>query len=151
MWSNTYGQDKTANFIITINDVVVREGISYAALQFIGPDGSREVADVDYIPGKLQCHLGAVKEHGAKDSIILKFRYTRHCAADRMEKVYNIPFFRQWLDDSYIILRIYDLDLPKNRAFFASKPGLKYTYEVDTPGGGFKMIRKAGAKEPGCR
>ena len=151
MLSNTYGQDKTATFIIAINDVVVDEGVSSVRLEFIGPNGHVEVAKADYTPGKLQCHLGTVKEYAESDGIMLSFTYSRYCAVDERIRNYRIPISRRWLDDPYIILKFYDMDLPKNQAFFAPKPGVKYIYELNTANGRMGMIRKAGAKEPGCR
>ncbi len=117
--------NQAMNFIITINDKI--DNISKISL-FVD---TGESISLNYVPGEL-----IFKEHDysrllSMDSckLLLKLTYVEMCNDDITYHNYEIDFNNKWLNESYFILNIYDMNEKKYRKLYDPLPGKTYNYD----------------------
>lgn len=136
-WSlNLYSQsdsNATSNVIILVDEKVLIEPL--ARLKFeIFHQGSKADHDIiSYLPGQLSYDKSKKNDILASDSIYLSFDYYSYNNNKQLIKRYEIKLNKAWLDNLYLIIRIYNLDNKRYKRIFFPLPGKNYTYEVDSP------------------
>jgi len=113
-------QEKTANLIIAVNDVIIQQGIASVELQRQVHGDKPETITARYLPGRLQYTLPKAWNNDTS-SLTLSFFYNRLCGTEQAGKSYAIPISIASLAYPYFILRIYDMDLKKKSIFFLHK------------------------------
>lgn len=140
-FSSLAAQDHThnANLIILVDDEVCIGSI--ANIEITG-EGSK--VDAQYDPGNMIiARSDYEKLTGNKSNYSLSFDYYQY--KGKKQKLYNyeLPFSVDWLDQAYVVLRIYNLDKKKYRKLYEPLDQSKnYTFEYDYPGGSMKRVSK---------
>ena len=154
VFKHSYSQEGSKyniNFIVMIDDKIPFQG--NLSVKFCIEDATiKDTAAVQYIPGNIAINdtiLKRVQSNNVKD-IVLLMSYTKVCMGKTKTYNYQIEFRKSWLNQSFTILRIYNLDKKENRKIFFPLNGGEYTYEVDTPTGSQMRIRKRNVK-PECK
>lgn len=142
------GQEKVElDFIIMINDKLCY-GLSSMKIKSVSLDDDSNLNYlVDYHPGNLSIDSHAYNELIGKntDSLYLIMDYSIHSLVNDEGRSdyyhYQIPMGKIWLKNTYMVLKIYNLDEEKyNERFEPIGENMNYTFELDYPGGSMKRI-----------
>ncbi len=131
----------SSNVILMIDDKLCLGSV--ADIHLI--DGNGERIDLEYIPGKLSMEKGSYENliQSDLDSATLFFDYYMYKKDKQTLYSYEIPFYSNWLDLEYLVLKIYNLDNKKYQKVF--KPldeSRNYTFELEYPGGSMRRVEK---------
>ncbi|AXE18872.1 hypothetical protein DR864_14495 [Runella rosea] len=74
--------------------------------------------------------------------VYFDFYYNEFIKRKEYSHHYKIVLEKKWLDLSFLVLRIYNMNKKWNRKTYNSLDGESYTYEMDTPFGSVNRIRK---------
>jgi hypothetical protein len=75
--------------------------------------------------------------------VILSFYYNVYNKRDlAYSNDYEIPLNKAWLEQSFIILRIYNTDRKPYKKIYYPLKGLNYTFELDLPTGSINRVTK---------
>lgn len=124
-----------ANFIIMIDDELCIGSIANA---YIVSEKNEKIS-ITYHPGSLRLEKG--DSNILKDSKVntLHFDYYEYIDGNQTLYNYELPFDSNWLEQDYIVLRVYNLNKRKYRKHFKPLSKKKnYTFELDYPGGSMK-------------
>jgi hypothetical protein len=143
MTFSSMGQDvsHSSNVILMIDDKLCLGSVVDIHLV----DGNGERIDLEYIPGKLSMEKGSYEHliQSDLDSATLFFDYYIYKKDKQALYSYKIPFYSNWLDLEYLVLKIYNLDNKKYQKVF--KPldeSRNYTFELEYPGGSMRRVEK---------
>lgn len=148
--AKSYGQESTkrnVNFIIMVDGKIPSQGD--ISLQFIIENKKADTIRINYIPGDIildEPEFNKMLSTEAK-SISLEIHYSRLCKKEIKSYSYKIDFKQGWLQYSFSVLRIYNLDSKKNKKIFFPFEGQQYTYEMDSPNGSMIRVKKRNDKE----
>lgn len=139
----SYGQSPEVNLIITINDKIVTKGINNPINIYFSSKGDKvDSIKAIYSPGALKLDSSDYKKirNLTFDRIELIFAYTRFEGdGTRKNFTYITPLFNNWSKAGFIILKFYDLSIPKYKKIFVSKA--KYVSEMESD-----MVSSSGLK-----
>ena len=143
------------DFIITVNDELEVGSLSNLRFVVRSKDGGKQEVEMQYHPGNLSIKESEYKQlfSDESDSVFVAFDHNKFCGEKHDLVNYEIPFYKSWLENSFIILRVYDLSKGKYKNVFEPLSKEKnYTFELDYPGGSMKriMINKF-QKKPKCK
>jgi hypothetical protein len=136
------------NFITVIDNKIPFQGDLNLQIE-IDEGNRKDTFIVEYIPGDISMDeslLMRLQSERVK-SITLLMHYTRICNNEAKSYHYNIEFKKNWLQYSFVVLRIYNLDSKENRKTFYPLEGKEFTYEIDTPNGSQTRVRKRNTKK----
>jgi hypothetical protein len=141
------GSMRNLNFIVMIDGKIPFQGDLGINLDIENANRSDTVT-VQYIPGNIALNDANLKEVQQDDvkSAVLLINYVKACSGKMETYRYQIQFRKSWINQSFVILRIYNLDKKENRKIFFPLKGEEYTYEVDVPDGSLMRIRRPGVK-----
>ena len=141
---NMYSQEieKKINFIISIDDQIV-SSIARAKI-IIDKNDNIDQIEIGYIPGELIISNADFEQitQDQVNSFLFSFDYYEYKKERQIVYNYEIEINKVWLEQSYRVLRIYNLNKKKNRKIFYPLKGKQYTYEVDLPSNSIVRIRK---------
>lgn len=142
---NMYSQEieKNINFIISIDDQIV-SSIARAKIIITDKNDNVDQIEIGYIPGELIISNADFKQitQNQANSFLLAFDYYEYKKERQIVYNYEIEINKVWLEQSYRVLRIYNLNKKKNKKVFYPLDGKQYTYEVDLPSNSILRIRK---------
>jgi hypothetical protein len=141
------GSNQSVNFIIAIDQKIPFQG--EVNLRFeIEEESKKDTFIIEYTPGNISLNESVFKRVKSEsvESITLLMRYMRQCNGEVKSYSYRIEFKKGWLQNSFTVLRLYNLDSKENRKIFYPLEGKEYTYEVDTPNGSQTRVRKRNSK-----
>lgn len=133
---NLYSQNDsnvTSNVIILVDEKVVIEPLARLKLEIFHKGLKTDYSMASYSPGQLSYDQSKKIDIFASDSTYLSFDYYRYNDNKQFIKRYEIKLNKVWLNSSYLIIRIYNLDNKRYKRIFFPLPGKNYTYEVDSP------------------
>lgn len=137
-----FGQMKNANIIITIDNRVVIDGLARTQLIIYKYGETKESVGVDYIPGKLSIKEQDFAKIHAEDSLILSFNFYENSHGKQSTINYQIEFKKTWLEYSFLVVRIYNLNKNENKKMFFALQNQQFTYEVDSPDGSITRVKR---------
>jgi hypothetical protein len=129
------------NLIIVINDELAVNSLSN--IQVLAKNFKGQL-DADYVPGKLWIRSSVEQElSSVNDSVFITFDNNIFCNHKHYLMNYKLPISMQWVDQDFVVLRVYDLARGKyKRVFKPLSAKMNYTFELDFPGGGtFRRVR----------
>jgi hypothetical protein len=134
-----YSQDtRETNLILVIDEELVVGSI--ANMRIIDSKGIE--IEATYYPGSLifqKLDFENLISHD--DSLVLAFDYFEFSGSRQRVYNYNFSFSRYWLQQQYLIMRVYNLTKKKYKKIFDPiEPGKNYTFELIHPKG--QMMRK---------
>lgn len=138
---------KNLNFIITVDSKIPFQGD--LNLQFeIEEVNKKDTFLIDYTPGNISLDEYVLNrlQSDEVELISLVMRYTKLCKGEVKSYNYRVEFKKDWLQYSFTVLRLYNLDDKENRKTFYPLEGKDYTYEIDTPNGSQTRVRKRNPK-----
>lgn len=145
-----YSQEisKDFNFIITVDDNVVVGSIANLRLIVSETNDNNKLIEAAYIPGKLTINKVDIEKlfSDRVNGITLMFDYYEYLNKEQVIYNYKIEIKKSWLQFSFIVLRIYNLDKRKYSKIFYPLEGQNYTYEIDLPSNSILRIRKSNSK-----
>ncbi len=142
--AKSYGQEmeKEINFVISIDSEIA---ISIANPKISIKDNNQvEQIAISYIPGELimdNADFNRIMQ-SQKNQLILTFDYYENSRERQKVYSYEIVLERVWFEQSFRVLRIYNLDKKVNSKIFYPLEGKEYTYEIDLPSNSITRIRK---------
>ena len=143
-FSQLAGQEKSFNFILVIDGQlwITNTSIAISFPSSNGSDLTQAVAT--YYPGELvfeQQEYEKIK-NSKIDSLTMSFDYYEYQGKKQFLYNFDLPFYASWLDQSYMVMKVYNLEKRKYKGVF--KPLDKernYTFELDYPGGQMLRVR----------
>lgn len=143
---NMYGQadEKKMDFIIVIDEVIPVGAVSSVEFKAVG-DKSESNITASYYPGNLSLKQGDFLKllSDSTKKIYLKFDYYEYEGERQHIYNYKIEINKSWLENYFNIFHVYNLNKEKYRRMFPSvEKSKKYVYELESPSGGFRIIRK---------
>lgn len=126
------------NLIIMVDDDICIGSIANA---YIIMENNKKIS-ITYHPGDLRLDKEAMNLLKGSRVSTLHFDYYQYVNGKQTLYNYELPFYSNWLEQDYTVLRVYNLDKRKYRKRF--KPLDKkrnYTFELDYPGGSMKRIK----------
>lgn len=135
---------KEFDFIISIDGELPKS--LYNPQVLMENDDNRKVMNVNYYPGRLSF------SHNDYDSLlssqkgvklILKFDYYEYVAkGQRKIHNYEIEMGRNWFDQSYIILKVYNSAKKRGGKKLHPLSGKDYTFDLEYPGGAMLHVQE---------
>lgn len=135
----SFGQDmeRRINLVISIDGNMVRSIINASILI----DNNQHI-ELGYIPGELILNNDDFEKFINSNSHDLIFDYYEYAGKKQLLHHYEIELKKVWFEQSYIVLRIYNMDKKKNKKIFYPLQGKEYTYEIDLPSNSITRIKK---------
>ena len=137
MFAKGYGQNvkKNLDLIIVIDENIV--------VGTIASERSKEIIDASYYPGNLSItennYIKLISD--STKSIKLRFIYYEYAGQDQTTYNYEIELRREWIEDYFNILRVYNLKKQKYKGKYSpNEVGKNYAYEIVTPSHSFRLI-----------
>jgi len=143
---NIYSQEiKNIDFIIVIDEEITTNSLGIKFL-ITSKGGSREVEAVTgYYPGNISLKKSDYDDLISDETqkVILKFNYQTYIDGKSYYYRYEIEYNKLWLQDTYNILKIYNLDKRKYRKKLEPlSKDRNYTFELLSPSYTFIRARK---------
>lgn len=136
----SFGQnmERRINFVISIDGNIVRSIIDANILI----DNNQHI-ELGYMPGELiLSNDDFEKLINNSNSYHLIFDYYEFAGKKQLIHHYEIELKKVWFEQSFIVLRIYNMDKKINKKTFYPLEGKEYTYEVDLPSNSITRIKK---------
>jgi hypothetical protein len=134
---------KNLSFVLVVNDEIISK---QSKLTFvITTDNSTENLSAIYYPGTLRLSNSDYEKliSSTTKTIYLKYNDTVYLDGKANYYDFEIEYQKPWLQDTYNILRIYDLSCKKNKKRFEPlSPTKNYTFELTSPNTTFLRVRK---------
>jgi hypothetical protein len=140
--SGQENNSKDINLIITINDKLIISGIQSSFLFIKTANNKIDTIDCLYEPGKFVVFDETKLKSDTIDDIILSMRYQVLNRRENKFYYYEIDLEKAYFEQSFIVLRIYNLDKWKYKRIYYPLEGKNYTYEIDLPSNSINRIRK---------
>lgn len=142
----SYGQENLVqmDFIITLNGELEPGTISNLRLIVKSLNQKVEEVEIHYHPGNLALDKSDYSRvfSNSNDTVFIAFDHNYFCGEKHQLVNYEIPFYQSWFDNSYMILRVYDLSKGKYKNVFEPLSKEKnYTYELDHASGSIRRVR----------
>ncbi len=131
---------KKVNFIITVDEKLAVDNILNSNI-FIKSGDKIDTISCRYLPGELIIYDYSKLVSADSNMVVLSIWYIKR----RSNKYYyyKIELNKNlFINYSYVILRIYNLDKWKYRRIYYPLDGKNYTYEFELPGYSIIRIRK---------
>lgn len=141
---HSFGQKgrKDINLIIVIDDKISIGSISNLKILIPPADENKYILPVEYYPGALL--IDSVDFNTIKasefDYFLFNFIYYEYQGNRQKVYQYSIRFEKIWLKDSFLILRIFNLNKQKNKNKLKKPKPIKYVYELESPSFTFKLV-----------
>lgn len=130
------------DFIISIDGDIVKT-IYRPKIVILDSDTDIKSVSVSYHPGDLslaKSDRDYLLSLGDSVKLLLKFEYYEYTTRGNQDVLnYEIEIGRDWLEQAYMVLYIYNTDKKTYKGKLKPIPGRNYTFELDYPGG--QMIR----------
>lgn len=146
-----FGQDnKDFNFILVIDDTV---WITYTNLKIEirdNTDALKHTISALYYPGNLSLEEEDYEKilEAKGDSMALIIDYDEQGKKTVKNSVFELPFTASWLNNYFMVMKIYNLDNKQYKGVFEPLSKEKnYTYELNYPGGQMLRIRNKKQKK----
>lgn len=141
---NAFGQNKDLDVIIIIDEKL---DLLYTNPKILIEEtsGAAYKINSNYHPGNLSIDASDFSKmvSDSVKSMSLEFTYYDHGNKKQEVYSYKIELKKSWLNDAYIILKVYNLNKKKYKKVFEPiEVGKNYTFELDSPSHTFKRIRK---------
>jgi len=135
-----YGQEK-ANYNITIlvNDEI---WLTSTVINFKVPKRD-EYIQANYTTGNLEFNSSDFELlKSISDSLTIYFDHYSYVNNKQILNNFELPFFNNWMDMSYLVLRVYDINRKEYKGVFDPLDSRRnYTYELNYPGGSMLRVR----------
>lgn len=145
LMSVLYGQEsnKKLDFIIVVDEQIVIGTVSNLKL-ILQRDRKDDIVKVYYHPGSLEIPFSGYEKmlSDVIDSLYIDFTYYEYTGQKQKVYHYKIELKKLWLKESFVILKIYNLDKKKYKNDFQPLKGRNYTFEIDSPSYTFRRIRE---------
>jgi hypothetical protein len=136
IFARVYGQEvkKNLDLIIVIDDKIADGSIASPKIQLVSGSG-KEIIYVNYYPGNLSLAESDYSKilSDSTGIINLDFTYSEYVGQNQITYSYEIELKREWLEDYFNILRIYNLNKEKYKGYSASGVGKHYAYDLESP------------------
>ncbi|WP_257667179.1 hypothetical protein [Parapedobacter tibetensis] len=133
---------KGIDFIISIDGNIVKT-IYRPKIVMLDSDTDIKSVPVSYHPGDLslaKSDLDYLLSQDDSIKLLLEFEYYQYTTQGNQNVLnYGIEIGRNWLEQAYMVLYIYNTDKKPYKGKMKPIPGRNYTFELDYPGG--QMIR----------
>lgn len=145
--TNIYSQEvKNINFIIVIDEEIVTSSLGIKLLVTSKDGNNREIkAITGYYPGNISLKKSDYDDliSDETQSVILKFNYPTYINDKFYYYPYEIEAGKNWFNNEFSIIKIYNLDKKKYRKRFDPLSKDKnYTFELTTSKGQMLRIKK---------
>lgn len=141
--ANAQIQNKNLDFILLVNDKVYNQYGTFKFVRF--HNGNSYEVKANYWPGNLtirESDYNQIVDATKTDSLYLHITDDRYIDGKLLNDQYTIKYQGKWLQDTYNILRIYNLNNKEYKQRFANvSKGKNYVYELDSPQHTFLLIR----------
>lgn len=140
---------KDFNFILVVDEAV---WISYTSLKIEIRDSTESLTQsvsALYYPGNLSFEQSDYKKLLAAkgDSMTLIVNYKEQKKDKDEYHIFELPFSVSWLDNYFMVMRVYNLDTKKYKGLFEPLDRERnYTYELAYPGGQMLRVRNKSRK-----
>jgi hypothetical protein len=127
-----------------IDEKLAVSSISAIQIKIINNDGIR-MKEANYIPGKLTVNFEDYNNilSDSTKHIYLKFTYYEYISNKQIVYNYEIELMKSWLNNSFNVLYIYNLNKKKYREMYSPISKEKnYAFELDSPNGSIRLIKK---------
>ncbi len=142
---NAFGQRNKDLDVIIVIDEKLHLLYTNPKILIEETSGATYKINSNYHPGNLSIDASDFSKM-VSDSVKSMFlEFTYYDNEDKKQKAYSykIELKKGWLNDAYMILRIYNLNKKKYKKVFEPiEVGKNYTFELDSPSHTFKRIRK---------
>lgn len=127
------------NVILVVDDVLAVGSI--ANIQLVGGDNMKAAAS--YYPGRLIYDDSSLsKLVSSNDTISLIFDYYDTSSGRQLVYNYQLPFSKFWLEQDFLIVKIYNSDKRKYRKRFDGLSATRnYAFELIYPGGQILQVK----------
>lgn len=136
-------ETKKISFVLVVNEEVISK---QSKLTFtLTTDNSTENISALYYPGTLTLNYSDYEKLISIATKSISLRYYDKVYLDNKTNFYDfeIEYQKSWLQDTYNILRFYDLSCKKNKKRFEPLSSTKnYTFELTSPNSTFLRVRK---------
>lgn len=148
LYQSGIGQSsKNLDIVILINnDLAMYHNNIVLKFQEDTAIGTVSTIQANYHPGNLSIKQEefVTLNHANCNTIRLEFSYYRNTS--RKNEIYNYQFdlSKDWLLGTYLVLRVYNLDVKKYRKRYDPVGvGQNYTFEIDSPDTTFRRVIKS--------
>lgn len=144
-FQNSLSQEtKEFDFIVSIDEEIVK---TLYKSTLVVKNGNNIVStfSLSYHPGNISLNAKDFDDlfFSQDNKVYLKFDYYEYINGNQEIYNYEIEVGKNWFEQQYVILKIYNLDKKKYKKWF--KPLSKdqnYTFELDTSSGQMMRVRK---------
>lgn len=144
-FQNSLSQEtKEFDFIVSIDEEIVKTLYKPTLVEKNGSNIVRTVS-VSYHPGNISLNANDFDNlfSGQDNKVYLKFDYNEYINGNQEIYNYEIEVGKNWFEQKYVILRIYNLDKKKYRKRLEPlSKDQNYTFELDTSSGQMMRVRK---------
>jgi hypothetical protein len=131
-------------FIITVDEKIAVGSIVSLKFEAISATNKTLITG-SYYPGSLSLtenDYSRIMSDSTK-TIRLKFTYYEYVGKNQVAYSYDIELKKEWLNDFFNILHIYNLNKEKYKARYVPREvGKSYVYELQSPTHTFKLIER---------
>ncbi len=143
---NINGQENkhAFNLIISIDNKIVTGNLSNIKINVKQKTGNQVFIESEYYPGNLsitKTNYDFLKSADV-EKVFFTFNYTKFCNKLRKDINYEIEINKDWLDNYFYVLKIYNTNNPNFSKIFYPLKGKKYTFETSSPNGNITRVRK---------
>lgn len=141
-----HGQDarKSLDFIIIVDENIAVGSIVSLKFEAVSATNKTIIAG-SYYPGSLSLmenDFNRIMSDSIK-TIRLKFTYYEYIGLNQITYNYDIELKKEWLNDYFNILRVYNLNKKKYKARYVPREaGKNYVYEIQSPSHTFKLVER---------
>jgi hypothetical protein len=147
--NNAFSQsEKNIDLIITINDQLIIGDIMH--MQIAPSDGVKfkNNTDAKYHPGRLTLSDSVYNSIPDSGRVYLMFDYYDNSKSNVTVSNYKIELQKRWLESSYLVLEIFDLNSKKYKGvFYPLSKDQNYTFAIVSPNYHFERIARRKLKE----
>ncbi len=129
----TSAQKVEINFILVIDDIIVRTGISPVDIVLLVDGKAIDSNSVRYIPGSLKIDSTLYEKIiQYREKTEIRFYYSRFNERGYVvKKYYVLPNYHDWVKATYTIFKIFNLSVKKYRDVFVGNSS-QYVYEMQS-------------------
>lgn len=140
------GQDarKSLDFIIIVDENIAVGSIASLKIEAISATNKTLITG-SYYPGSLSLMENDYYRIMADSTktIRLKFTYYEYVGLNQITYSYDIELKKEWLNDYFNILHLYNLNKKKYKARYSPREvGKNYVYEIQSPSHTFKLVER---------
>lgn len=134
--------NKNISFILVIDDEIISTSVGITF--YINSENSEERISATYYPGTLSMSKSDYEKITSTETKTIYLRYFGTIYTNGKENYndFEIEYNKNWLNDTYNILRFYNLDKAKYKKRYEPLSNKKnYTFEVSSPNTTFLRVK----------